>query len=52
MSEKYIPTVLLGFIDSYTNKRITELKQQIIRDRWHTIELEKAVDKIHDKQQN
>ena len=30
---------------------LSELKQQIIRNRWHTIELEKVVDNIHNRQQ-
>ena len=37
----------MNWIDHYTNKRLAELKQQIIRNNWHTIELEKAVDNIH-----
>jgi CCR4-NOT transcriptional regulation complex NOT5 subunit len=32
--------------------KATELKQQIIRNRWHTVELEKVVDKIHNRQQS
>ena len=45
--EKFIPNSLMNWIDHYTNKRLAELKQQIIRNNWHTIELEKAVDNIH-----
>lgn len=41
----------MDWIEHYTNKRIAELKQQIIRDRWHTVKLEKAVDKISTMQQ-
>lgn len=52
LPEKFIPAFLMDWTEHYTNKRIAELKQQIIRDRWHTIELEKAVDNIHDKQQD
>lgn len=52
LPEKFIPAFLMDWMEHYTSKRITELKQQIIRDRWHTIELEKAVENIHDKQQD
>ena len=31
---------------------IAQLKSDVIRKRWQTIELEKAVDKIHNKQQD
>ena len=40
----------MNWMEHYTNKRIADLQQQIIRDRWYNIELEKAVDKIHNKQ--
>ena len=50
--EKFIPACLMKYMEHYTNKRISELKQQIIRNRWHTIELEKAVDNIHNQQQD
>ena len=50
--EKYIPSSLMNRMEHYTNKRLAELQSQIIRNRWHTIELEKAVDKIHNKQQD
>ena len=49
--EKMIPHFLMDWMEYYTNKRLSELKQQIIRNRWHTIELEKVVDNIHNRQQ-
>lgn len=49
--EKMIPTCLMNWMERYTNKRIAELKQQIIRNRWQTIELEKLVDDIHSREQ-
>lgn len=52
LPEKSIPVFLMNWMEHYTNKRIAELKQQIIRDRWHKIELEKAVDKISTRQQD
>ena len=42
----------MNWMEHYTDKRIAELRKQIIRDRWHTIELEKAVDKISIMQQD
>ena len=48
--EKFIPAFLMNWMEHYTNKRIVDLQQQLIRDRWYNIELEKAVDKIHNKQ--
>ena len=42
----------MNWMEHYTNKRIADLQQQLIRDRWYNIELEKAVDKIHDRQQD
>lgn len=49
--EKFIPASLMDWMEHYTNKRISELKQQIIRDRWRTVELKKAADKISNRQQ-
>ena len=51
LPEKMIPHFLMDWMEHYTNKRLSELKQQIIRNRWHTIELEKVVNNIHNRQQ-
>ena len=51
LPEKMIPHSVMNWMEHYTNKRLSELKQQIIRNRWHTIELEKVVDNIHNRQQ-
>ena len=40
------------WFEKYTNKRLAQLKSDVIRKRWQTIELEKAVDNIHNKQQD
>lgn len=45
--EKFIPKFLMCWLDKYTAKRIFQLKQQIIKDQWKEIELEKAVNDIH-----
>ena len=50
--EKFMPSFLMNWMEHYTNKRIADLQQQIIRNRWYNVELEKAVDKIHNKQQD
>jgi len=39
-------------MEHYTNKRIADLHQQIICDRWYITELEKAIDNIHNTQQD
>lgn len=40
------------WMEQYTDKRLRELQQDVIRNRWHTIELEKAVEYINDMQQD
>lgn len=50
LPERFIPQSVMNWMEYYTNKRLYELKQQIIRNRWHTIELEKVVDNIHNRQ--
>ena len=47
--EKHIPSSFMNWMEHYTNKRLSELQSPIIRKRWQTIELEKAIDKIHNK---
>ena len=49
--EKMIPGFLVKWMESYTTKRLATLKQEIIRKRWQTMELEKTVDNIHQGQQ-
>lgn len=44
--------LLLIWFSGYANKRICQLKQQVIRDQWQTIEIEKTVDQIINKQQD
>lgn len=39
-------------MERYTSKRIAELNQQIIHNRWKSIALDKAVDDIHVRQQD
>ena len=42
---------LMRWFEKYTNKRLAQLISDVIRKRWQTIELEKAVDNIHQRQQ-
>ncbi len=49
--DKFIPKSLMRWFEKYTNKRLAQLKSDAIRKRWQTIELEKAVDNIHQRQQ-
>jgi len=46
---RFIPQWLMSWLEHYTNNRIAQLKQQIIRDRWHSVELEKVVDQLDSK---
>lgn len=39
-------------MERYTNKRIAELNQQIIHNKWRSMALDKAVDDIHSRQQD
>lgn len=50
--EKHMPSFLMNWLEHYTNKRLSELQNQIVRKRWQTIELEKAVDNIRKRQQS
>lgn len=47
LPEKYIPKFFMNWIERYTDKRIAELQQQIIHDKWKAVVLEKAVNDIH-----
>ena len=42
----------MTWMEHYTNKRIADLQQQIIRNRWYNVELEKDVHNIHNNQQD
>ena len=46
-----IPNCLIICMKLYADKRIAELQPQIIRSKWQTIELKKAVNNIHSRQQ-
>jgi len=39
----------MSWIDRYTTKRTQELQQEIIRQQWKQVSLEKAVEDIHSR---
>jgi len=49
--ERFIPSPLMNWPDRYITKRISQLQQQIIKQRWQQDTLERAVDDIRNKQQ-
>ncbi len=51
LPERFIPSPLMNWLDRYTTKRISQLQQQIIKQRWQQDTLEKAVDEIRTKKQ-
>ncbi len=44
--ERFIPSFIMEWLDKYTTKRINQLKQEHIKQTWHNLYLEKAVDEI------
>jgi len=52
LPERFIPPLLMAWLERYTDRRIAELNQQITRQRWHSAELQKTVNVIHDRQQD
>lgn len=50
--EKFIPQWLMNRLEKYLDKRISELKQQSIKQTWRNMYLQNAVDKIHARQQD
>ena len=44
--DKFIPHWLMNWLDRYTTKRISQLQQQIIKQRWQQDTLERAVEDI------
>lgn len=52
LPESVIPHSLMDWMGYYTDKRIAELTQQIIHNRWKSIALDRAVDIIHIRQQD
>lgn len=49
--EKLIPSSVMGWLDRYTTKRINQLKQESIKNKWRNLYLQSAVDDISNRQQ-
>ena len=47
--ESFLPVFLMNWLDRYTTKRSQELQQEIIRQQWKQVSLEKAVEEIHSR---
>ena len=52
LPERFIPQLLMEWLDQYTTKRISQLKQQNIHETWRKMYLEKAADEIATRQQD
>ncbi|MCI5901404.1 MAG: hypothetical protein SOY73_00025 [Blautia sp.] len=50
LPERFIPSSLMQWITNYIDKRTQELQQEIIRQQWQKVYLEKVVSEIHDRQ--
>lgn len=50
LPERFIPHWLMNWLNHYTDKRIRELQQQIIKDRWRQDALERTLSNIHSQQ--
>ena len=46
LPESMIPKSFINWLGNYTNKRIAELQQQIIHDRWRSVELDEILQRI------
>jgi len=44
--ERFIPSPVMNWLDQYTTKRISQLQQQIIKQRWRQDALEKVISDI------
>lgn len=50
--ERLIPSFLMKWMDNYTKRRLYELEQAVIRQRWRKMQLEKAAQEIRLKNQD
>lgn len=50
LPESLIPSPIMEWLDRYTTKRTQQLQQEILRQQWQQIYLEKAVEEIHTRQ--
>ncbi len=47
-----VPKFIIDWLQQYMNKRIAELNQQIVHDKWKSMELNKAVTSIRQQDIN
>ena len=47
--ESFLPSFLMPWLDRYTTKRTQELQQEITRQQWKQVYLEKAATEIHSR---
>ena len=52
LPERFIPSPLMDWLSRYLDKRISELKQESIKQTWKNMYLQSAVDEIHARQQD
>lgn len=50
--DNMLPSFLMTYIESYTNKRLNQLKQDTTKLKWKEVTLQKAVEEISNQQQN
>ncbi len=48
--KEFIPSSIMGWLDRYIDKRTRKLKEEIIRQKWQQIYLEKASEEIRERQ--
>lgn len=46
LPDKLLPSFILRWIDHYTTKRMNDLEQQLIKERWRSMELQKVQDEL------
>lgn len=49
--DKFIPPSIMTLFENYLDKRSKDLQQEILRQQWRQLYLEKAVGEIHSTQQ-
>lgn len=50
LPERFVPHSLMEWLDRYTTKRINQLKQQNIKQTWHNMYLQDAVNDISNRE--
>jgi hypothetical protein len=49
--DKFMPSSIMSWFENYLDKRSKELQQEILRQQWRQVHLERAVKEIHTPQQ-